>query len=237
MSQVATDRAAHAEIAGRFAVRMGSSSAAGPESPPNAAATSLSAQLRARTACLQQQAEIVLGLPGAIRTQHDYRACLGRFLALYAPLERSLATFDEWDSHNVQLPLPSHSACLAADLAVLGTDPAGISPAPIALRRHLPTFAHALGALYVLEGSTLGGRVILRDLEARIGPQIIGATQFFGGRAAAAGPMWQSFKAALDAFGCRQPYLGNNVVLGAESVFRAILAWFTNDRTIAVGQS
>jgi len=26
-------------------------------------------------------------------------------------------------------------------------------------------------------------------------------------------------------------------VLGAESVFRAILAWFTNDRTIAVGQS
>lgn len=130
MSQAATDRAAHAEIAGRFAIRMGSSSAARPEPPPNAAAISLSAQVRARTACLHQQAEIVLGLPGAIQTLDDYRACLGRFLGLYAPLECSLARFEEWDSHNVHLPSPSHSACLAADLAVLGTDPAGISPGP-----------------------------------------------------------------------------------------------------------
>jgi hypothetical protein len=49
--------------------------------------------------------------------------------------------------------------------------------------------------------------------------------------------MWQSFKAAVDAFGREQPHLGNDVVLGAESVFRAILTWFTDWRGIAGGRS
>ena len=90
----------------------------------------------------------------------------------------------------------------------------------------LPTFAHALGALYVLEGSTLGSRFILRDLETRIGAQIAGATRFLGGRGEAVRPMWQSFKAALDNFGREKPDLRADVVTGAERVFRAILVWF-----------
>jgi heme oxygenase len=191
------------------------------------AAAPLSTQLRTRTADLHKQTEVLLGLPGAVKTLPDYRDCLCRFLGLYLPLDRLLAAFGGWDTFGLALPSPSHSACLARDLAVLGIDPAGVTLAPPALLPHLPTFAHALGALYVLEGSTLGGRVILRDLEARIGAGIAGATQFFGGRASTAGPRWQTFKAALDVFGNARPQLGDDAALGAEGVFRAILAWFT----------
>jgi heme oxygenase len=115
---------------------------------------------------------------------------------------------------------------LAADLQAIGVDPDRVPRAPAKLLPGLPTFAHAIGAFYVLEGSTLGGRVILRDVEARIGQQITGATRFFGGRGTAAGQTWQTFKTALDAFGYKSPNLGANVASGAECVFRAITAWF-----------
>jgi heme oxygenase len=189
----------------------------------------LSIQLRIRTSCLHSQIEALLGLPAAIQTLDDYRGWLCRFLGLYAPLEHGLASFGAWSDHGLALPSPSHSACLAADLAVLGIDPAGVLRTPPALLPQLPTFAHAIGALYVLEGSTLGGRVILHDVERRIGTHLTGltgATQFFGGRASAVGLIWQRFKAALDAFGSARPYLSPDVISGAESAFRAIEAWF-----------
>jgi hypothetical protein len=50
----------------------------------------------------------------------------------------------------------------------------------------------ALG-LYVIERATLGGRLILPDLEPRVGASIAGATRFFGGRGEAVDPMWRSF--------------------------------------------
>jgi heme oxygenase len=89
----------------------------------------------------------------------------------------------------------------------------------------MPTFAHALGAFYVIEGATLGGRLILRDLEPHLGATIAGASSF-GGRGEAVGPMWQSFRVALDQFSPAQPQLCTDVVTGAERTFRAMLVWF-----------
>jgi heme oxygenase len=192
----------------------------------DAPAPSLADQLRTQTAGLHGQTELLLGLPRAIQTLDDYRGWLCRFLGLYAPLEQSLARFIEWGEHGIALPSPNHSACLAADLATIGIDPTGVSCAPASLLPHLPTFAHALGAFYVLEGASLGGRVILRDVEARIGPRITGATRFFGGRGTAVGPTWQTVRTALNAFGRERPSLGADVISGAEGVFGAITAWF-----------
>jgi len=187
----------------------------------SSAATPLSARLRAQTALLHNQAATILGLPGAIQTLDHYRDWLGRFLGFYVPVERSLAAFREWSVHGFTLPSPTFSVCLAADLAALGT---GTPHAIPALLPRLPTFAHALGALYVLEGSTLGGQVILRDVERRLGRQISRATRFFNGRGPATGPAWQGFRAALDTFGHNWPRLCADVVTGAQRTFRAIAA-------------
>lgn len=211
---------------GPLAFSVGLSCASGVSSRLDILAAPLSTQLRDRTSGLHQEIEALLRLPDSILTREQYSSWLRRFLGLYGPLEHSLARFVGWDNHGLALRSPSQSDCLAADLAVLGIDPAGVSRAPSRLLPHLPTFAHALGALYVLEGSTLGGKVILRDIEARIGPQIAGATQFFSGRGTTAGQTWQTFKAALDAFGRECPTLHAYVVSGAENVFRAIMTWF-----------
>jgi len=190
------------------------------------AISSLSGQLREGTALLHREIEAVLGLPGAIRTRDDYQDWLGRFLGLYDPVERLLATFSEWGSFSLLMSSRDHTGCVVGDLAALGIDPRELPRASPALLPDLPTFAHALGALYVIEGATLGGRLILRDLEPRLGASIAGATRFFGGRGEAVGPMWQSFRAALDEFGSLQPLLCTDVVVGAERTFRAMLVWF-----------
>jgi heme oxygenase (biliverdin-IX-beta and delta-forming) len=198
---------------------------------------SLSAQLRERTAPLHGQIETLLGLPGAIRNRADYQNWLARFLGLYEPLEYSLATFSEWNSLGLSMLARDHTSCLVDDLTALGIDPRQPPRASQHLLPDLPTFAHALGALYVIEGATLGGRLILRDLEPRIGAPIAGATRFFGGRGEALGPMWQSFRSALDQFSLKQPQLCTDVVVGAERTFRAMLVWFAPFCAAKVGQS
>jgi heme oxygenase len=204
-------------------------------SPSVVIVPSLSDELRTRTVSLHGQIEVLLGLPGVVRTRDDYVAWLGRFLALYEPLEHALAAFPAWEALALAAPSPSHTVCLAGDLAALGIDPGGVPRAAPASLPALPTVAHVLGALYVLEGATLGGRLILRDLRARLGAPIAGATRFFGGRGEAVGPMWQSVRAALDAFGRAQPQLCADVIEGAERTFRAMLDWFAP--FVTVGRS
>jgi heme oxygenase len=189
-------------------------------------AQSLSAQLRAQTAPLHREVEIKLGLPGTIGNRDEYLAWLARFFGLYEPLESSFADFCYWNALGLELRARNHCCCLVADLEALGANPHALPRADREVLPELPSFAHALGALYVLEGATLGGRVILRDLEARIGSVISGATRFFGGRSAAVVPMWTTFRSAVDGFGQERPELRADVVSGAERTFGSIKVWF-----------
>jgi heme oxygenase len=198
-----------------------------------AAVPSLSARLKGVTAPLHTETDKLLGLPDSIRTRGDYIAWLTHFLGLYEPLERCLARFSEWSAFGIPLPLSTHSDCLVVDLSALGVDCTSVPRAPPSLLPDLATFARALGALYVLEGATLGGRMILRGIDERIADKIAGATSFFGGRGEAVGPMWHAFRVGLDGFGCDQPYLQEDVLFGAESAFHAILVWFAPFRASA----
>ena len=198
---------------------------------------SLSAQLREHTAPLHREIETLLRLPGAICSRADYQDWLGRFLGLYDPLQRALVTFSEWESLGLLMSARDHTGCLVDDLVALGIDPRELPRASPELLPDLPTFGHALGALYVIEGATLGGRLILRDIEPRVDASIAGATRFFGGRGETVGPMWQGFRVALDEFGLKRPQLCAGVVAGAERTFQAMLVWFAPFCAGTVGQS
>jgi len=189
-------------------------------------APSLSAQLRTQTAPLHREVEIKLGLPGAIGNRDEYLVWLARFFGLYEPLENSLADFCYWNDLGLELRARNHCTCLVADLEALGANPDDLPRADRGVLPELPSFAHALGALYVLEGATLGGRVILRDLDARMGTTISGATRFFGGRGDAVPLMWMAFRSAVDGFGQERPELRADVVSGAELTFASIKVWF-----------
>lgn len=88
----------------------------------------------------------------------------------------------------------------------------------------------------MIEGATLGGRLILRDLEPRVGASIAGATRVSGGRGEAVASIWRSFRVALDEFGTLRPQFCADMVIGAERTFRAMSVWFAPFCTGKVGQ-
>ncbi len=184
----------------------------------------LSVILRKESAQLHRRIEGTLRLPDAIRDATGYRAWLCRYLGFYAPLECLFREFEDWKSLGIEPCLHAQSGCLDDDLAALAVNRTTIPYAAPDLLPELPTLSHALGSLYVVEGSKLGGRAILRHLERRMGSEIAGATRFFCGNTA--GPTWQSFRATLDGFGFRHPQLCADVVMGAERTFISLEKWF-----------
>jgi heme oxygenase len=180
-------------------------------------APSLSAWLRAVSAPQHKAVEAAAALPQSINTLADYAACLGRFLSIVAPLEDHLGSFDEWGGAGVHLASRSRTQALQADLIALSINQDQIR------RLHIPrpaSFAAAFGALYVLEGSTLGGKLILKSATSRLGPAISGAAAFFGGHGENSGLMWIKFKNALDYFGRTRPEQQALVAEGAKQTFR-----------------
>jgi heme oxygenase len=147
-----------------------------------------------------------------------------------------LADFCHCNSLGLELRARNHTSCLVADLVSLGANLHDLPRAPREMLPELPSFAHALGALYVLEGATLGGRVILRDLEARMGAAVFGAGRFFGGRGDTVELVWKSFRAAVDSFGRERPELRADVVCGAERTFGSMLDWFAPFRAVSSGR-
>ena len=92
----------------------------------------------------------------------EYGRLVERFYGYWSPLEIKLLQVPGLNHPELDLPARMKSALLVGDLRILGRDPAA-SPRC----SHLPamdTFPCALGCLYVLEGSTLGARLISKRL-------------------------------------------------------------------------
>ncbi len=79
----------------------------------------------------------------------------------------------------------------------------------------------ALGSLYVLEGSTLGGQVISRHLETRLGLRDGAGYAYFQGYGRRNGPMWVAMRERLS----RHPAEGapaDRLVTGAKQTFSVL---------------
>jgi len=187
--------------------------------------TSLATQLREQTAALHGQVERRLGLPFSITTLAQYKACLRRFYRLYQPLETSLARFSEWPGIGLELPELLQAAHLATDLQRLGISPHKLERAPEACLPYLPDFPHALGALYVMAGSTLGSQIILRHLTTVLGSEIAGADAFFRGHGEHTAARWTHVRTSLEGYGEAEPGNIPHVIEGAQATFQAIGMW------------
>jgi len=179
--------------------------------PARGAAAGLPERLRAQTATCHREVEAVVDITGRVHTRADYAALLGGFAALHTSLEAQLSApfWDQgWTGAGVNIAAHCRAGLLLADLNALGEPPAAPFESP-----PFPSFGHALGCLYVLEGSALGGRIVAGMVRAAIGEV---PTAFLAGQGRA--HLWPAVRSALRRFDA-QGGDGDAVVAGAVSTF------------------
>ncbi|WP_408082741.1 biliverdin-producing heme oxygenase [Flavobacterium plantiphilum] len=82
----------------------------------------------------------------------------------------------------------------------------------------------ALGIMYVLEGSSLGGRVILKNIENQLGFTAECGAQYFAGYKENTGSLWKSFVSEMVRYEQEQG-CGDVIIEGANFAFRLIFEY------------
>jgi heme oxygenase len=145
-------------------------------------------ELKAATAAHHERLERRVQIERHLRSPAAFRALLERFYGFHRPVERVLAPFAG--------PFAPRHPALAKDIAALGGD---VTTVPTASRLpRVDSLPDALGVLYVLEGSALGGAVIGRLVERDLGLQ----SAFFARRGVA--PRWRAFGEHVARHGARR---------------------------------
>ncbi|AIQ92003.1 MULTISPECIES: biliverdin-producing heme oxygenase [Methylobacterium] len=180
----------------------------------------LHARLRAATDPAHRALEASLDWQARVATLSGYRNLLGRLYGFHAVWESAIGSglADE-----VFLAPRRRLTRLAADLDHLGLTPSAVAalPRPTSLVFDGP--AAAMGALYVLEGSTLGGQLIGRHIAGLHGFSGDGLA-YYRAHGPAAGAMWAAFRTRLEIFG-EDPAAEAALTGAAVSTFSAMGAW------------
>lgn len=90
-----------------------------------------------------------------------------------------------------------------------------------------PDFYLAAGALYVLEGSTLGGQIIVKHLQKAMPPGFVN-TAYFSGYQHRTGSMWKQFLQQLTALP-QSSQQEQQIITGAINTFKIIDGLLSNN--------
>jgi heme oxygenase len=154
----------------------------------------------------------------AMRNRSDYAHLLSVFYGYMAGLEKQISL------HLNDVALPDYNerrkaSALEADIKTLG----GQLP-PVASIEYLPkieTHLQAIGALYVMEGSTLGGQIITQMISKQL--SITEGLSFFESYGDQTMAMWQRFKNMIDL---AENLPGIAVIDSANQTFEKFGNWF-----------
>lgn len=183
------------------------------------------ATLRNQTHALHRELEAQMDLLRPDLNREKYTALLQHTHALYCTLEDQLDVALpggwqrrlDWDSRRkVHL--------LRQDLMHLGQRPHADAPEIFDVRSE----AVAWGVLYVLEGATLGGQIICRQLGPRLQLSADAGLSFYASYGELVGPRWKDFCALLTERAESDPApeaFTAAAALAAQQTFRAFGRW------------
>ena len=181
----------------------------------------LSERLRSETRDLHDRIEASVRIGGEGFTKADYVAFLAATYGFIAPCEAALRCL-ELPAVITDLDARFKEARLVDDLAACG-----VSAASVPRCTELPplqTTADALGYLYVLEGSSLGSQILVRQVRDVLGDSV--PLAYLTGYGSRTGTMWQSFKRALEEQGSAAPAEQDRVIASARATFESLTTWY-----------
>ena len=152
-------------------------------------------------------------------------------MGFHHPFETTLHGFAQRGGLGLDLAGRRRAPLLQADLMALGVAPAALARLPQYAGIGVASCAAAaMGALYVIEGSTLGGIHIARAL-APLCAALGGGRRFFLGHGERHGAMWRGFLAALEARAASEADIAA-MVEGAATTFAAFEFWMNGWRSM-----
>lgn len=175
-------------------------------------------RLRAATSGLHLDVERRLDLLGQLSSAPARRRIVERFYGLHAGAELVL-----WPRlagvAGLDLEARRRTDWLRRDLVSLGSSAIG---APVCRLAPPASTAEALGFFYVLEGSTLGGKIIRRAVEVA-GADMTGLG-FLNPYGAAVGERWRALTAVIERQAAGRPAI-DDLVAGAVRGFETTRDW------------
>jgi heme oxygenase len=177
------------------------------------AETCLADRLKRETRDAHDAIEAVVEALRPFDDRARYARFLSRSLGFYRPVERELAAAGILD--------PARAKCgwIERDLEALG---AAIDVPEASFRPPLDRAAR-FGSAYVLEGATLGGRILVARVRERLGLSTESGARFLAGYGDRTGAMWTTFRETL----LREipASEGDALVDGARVTFREYGLW------------
>lgn len=153
----------------------------------------------------------------------SYARLLQLFHGFFQPMEAQIHRILGGTGVIADLAERRQSTALQADLQTLGA-----AANDLQTMEELPpveTIAQALGALYVLEGSTLGGRIITGILAKQTGRAPEDGITFFNGYGEATNDKWAAFTTTVNDYATAHPGEANAIVKAADETFKAFAGW------------
>jgi heme oxygenase (biliverdin-IX-beta and delta-forming) len=182
----------------------------------------LLSRLKHETSASHTRLENALDLMRNDLQRSDYIALLERFHGYVAPWEDALGRSMP-ASLNGFVDARRKAHLLVADLAALtGERSVGACMPPEDLPR-LPNLGAAFGSMYVMEGSTLGGRYIAPHVANLLGLAPGEGNAYFDGYGARTGSMWNAFRATAQEQVPESQY--DDAVVAAIATFDSMQAW------------
>src|SRR5690606_7004565 len=155
----------------------------------------LTDQIKLQTRVQHQELEAVL-IPKikSIRSMEDYAKVLHIFFGYFDPLEKAVAVHT--DHRLPDFDQKRKTGTILKDLDCIENE--GNFPIREFAIPEIQNFHQALGALYVMEGSTLGGRVIANMIGRQLNMQAETGLAFFNGYGEGTGVMWDKFQRIIN---------------------------------------
>lgn len=174
----------------------------------------LAEALKSQTTQEHQQAEKTLPLFRPEFTPSEYKKLLNRFLSFYTGYEKAMQQWRNLPLSNMDQRL-ERSLFLKKDLQAFDE----ILNSKALDNFKIENLPQALGAMYVVEGSSLGGQVIYKHLKEKLGLQDH-VLNFYRGYGVDTGKNWIEFKNYLNSFSNESENFKQDCIQSAKNTFQ-----------------
>jgi heme oxygenase len=190
-------------------------------SPSDPVNTDLMSMLRMQTRSQHEELESALGLLAPPLSRDRFLRIIQRLLGFHRIWEPAVAAHEQLRAFHVGR---RRVGLLRRDLLALGMGDSDMDQLQKcdAARECAASEDQAMGSLYVMEGSTLGGQIIARALarEGWVPPQGLASFNPYGDNT---GRMWREFKLFLENAAAGRDE--RRIIAGAQQTFVTLNAW------------